>query len=443
MRQINFHEVQQLIPSIKNNIGLKQATTGANFYEVCESERMLMKVNEDIKKLLFQIDGEKNINDIVDIFKPPVDKRESILKLVYSTLLRLREERVIKLSKVATYSYPIKEICTSYFFPQVVTIELTNKCNLRCRYCFQNSSPSKKDFFSDPILLLSFLKDIDVKCIELSGGEPTLHPEFFKIINYIISNFENYSLITNGSLLSDKILQLLSTSKGAIQICIDSSDKMEVEKIAGTKAVFSKIINGVKKCVAYRIPVRIGMVLDDAKNIKDIENVLLLAKDLGAHSFVVNPAMNIGRGANLNSFTDEEIEEFTLKHNELILKYPDFYGLETVSWSKLEASRNCGAGSNKVTVSWDGSIKLCSLQEVSWLNFGNIYDIKTDELQRKIKTAFELPSPTKEVCGGCKNTYYCMKCSVRPLNLIRTKSINKMDCLWFSKHIKELKILGY
>ena len=89
MGEINLCEVQKLIPSINENIGLKRSTVGVDFFEVCEAERMLMKVNEDIKNLLFQIDGEKNINDIVNIFNPPTDKREDILELVYYTLLKL------------------------------------------------------------------------------------------------------------------------------------------------------------------------------------------------------------------------------------------------------------------------------------------------------------------------------------------------------------------
>lgn len=443
MKEINIYEIQHLIPSINENIFFKRPITSIDFYEVCKSEKMLIKVNEDIKKLLLLIDGKMNISDIVNIFNPPLNERENITKLVYETLLKLEEEKIVRLVEESTISFSIKETEISFLLPKVVTLELTNKCNLACRYCFQNSSPSEKGFLKNPFSLLSFLKDLGTECIELSGGEPTLHPDFSKIINYIVNNFETYSLITNGTLLNDEILGILSSGKGAIQICIDSSSEDGLIKIAGTAGILSRLIDGVKKCVSYRIPVRVGMVLDDAENINDIENVLILAKELGAHSFVVNPAMNIGRGRNLNSFTDDQIKEFTLKHNELILRYPDFYGLETVSWDTLEKSINCGAGSTKVTVSWDGRIKLCSLQEVGWLKFGNIYDIKNDELQKKIKTVFSIPTPTKEICSGCINTYYCMKCTVRPLNLIKTRVIDEKECKWFFKYQNELKILGY
>ncbi|HKI77436.1 MAG TPA: radical SAM protein [Ignavibacteriaceae bacterium] len=443
MQETTLLQVRHLIPSIKENIGIKKAEIDVNFYEVSKANRMLMKVNEDVKRLLTQINGKNNIYDIANYFNPPNNDRDDIIELVYQTLLKLKEKEILDLSEVPDYSSPINENVRSFLLPVVVVIELTNKCNLSCRYCYQNSDSSMKNFINDPIMLLSFLKQQGVKTIELTGGEPTLHPQFLAILDYIVDNFENYSLLTNGTLLNDKILQIFRKGKGAIQICIDSSEEKEFELISGTTGLHAKIINSVKRCVAYDIPIRVGMVLDDAKNIKDIENVLLLAKNLGAKSFVVNPSLSIGRGKNLSSFNDKEIEEFTLKHNELILKYPDFYGIETVSWSKLEDSHNCGAGSNKITVSWDGSIKLCPYQDVSWLNFGNVYDIKNDEVQKKIKTAFELPSPSKEICTECINTYYCMKCLIRPLNLIKNKSIDKKECKWFSKHSEKLKVLEY
>ncbi len=185
------------------------------------------------------------------------------------------------------------------------------------------------------------------------------------------------------------------------------------------------------------------MVLDDPKNINDIENVLLLAKRLGAQSFIVNPAMDIGRGKDLTSFNDEELKEFTLKHNELILKYPDFYGLETVSWDRLKSTRNCGAGSNKIAITSEGKIKFCSMQSIDWIDLGNIYDIKENKIQKKIKTSFELSSPSEEVCNDCEYTFYCMKCIIRPLNLLRNNKVSKEKCKWFLVNQEKFDVLDF
>ena len=357
--------------------------------------------------------------------------------------MKLESEKILSLEEKSNISYPIKKIGKSYLIPKKVSLELTYKCNFSCRYCYQDSDPSRKEYLKEPIALLSYLKKIGVYSIELTGGEPLLHPNIMQVIEYIVKNFNSYSLITNGTLLNDKMLTLLSQIKGQVQICVDSSNEDGLIQIAGTKGVFNRVLNGIKKCVAYGIPVRVGMVLDNAENIADIENVLILAKNLGAYAFVVNPTINIGRGGNLNSFTEVELEEFTIKHNELLLKYPNFYGSETVSQDLLDNSINCGAGSKMVTVSPDERIKLCSMQNIEWLNLGKIYDVKTDLLQKKIKTTLELPTPTKEICNGCTHTYYCMKCFVRPLNLIKNKTISEQNCKWFTKYSNELKTLGY
>ena len=66
-------------------------------------------------------------------------------------------------------------------------IEITQSCNLTCPTCYAGSSPQNKSFMS----VEQFTKNIDgllakgkgdADLIQLSGGEPTIHPEFFEIL---------------------------------------------------------------------------------------------------------------------------------------------------------------------------------------------------------------------------------------------------------------------
>jgi len=306
-------QIATLIPSLNNDIYYAKSSIEMGNYEICRNERMLVKVNEDIIRLLKLIDGEINIDGLTNQFNPPTEKKYEIAKLIYSTLVSLQEEGIVQLDQKSSKSFRMTYTTKSYYLPRVVTLELTNHCNFYCRYCFQNSNPTKNDYLENPIELLLFLKELGVECVELSGGEPTLHPAFHEIINFIVDNFYSYSLITNGTTLNDEILNTLKKGLGAIQICLDGSTEEKLSKAIGITGMFNKIVDGIKRAVKYNIPVRVGMVLDDPKNIDDIENVLLIAKSLGAHSFVVNPAMNIGRGINLKVFSDEDIKYFTLK----------------------------------------------------------------------------------------------------------------------------------
>ena len=82
-----------------------------------------------------------------------------------------------------------------------VLLEVTNRCNLRCRFCFANGG----DISSDPPLdsLKTAVRDIVSKCgnplLQLSGGEPTLRDDLPKLIRYAKQQGCSYVQVnTNG-----------------------------------------------------------------------------------------------------------------------------------------------------------------------------------------------------------------------------------------------------
>ena len=62
-----------------------------------------------------------------------------------------------------------------------VTVEITQYCPYECKYCSSNASPKGKHLKKGRILL--FLKDLkNVTRINISGGEPLSHPDFYEIL---------------------------------------------------------------------------------------------------------------------------------------------------------------------------------------------------------------------------------------------------------------------
>ena len=68
-----------------------------------------------------------------------------------------------------------------------VSFEITNLCNLKCNHCCNDSSLfadeglSKNEIFD----LIDDLKKINTISIYLTGGEPTIFPDFEEVIEYI------------------------------------------------------------------------------------------------------------------------------------------------------------------------------------------------------------------------------------------------------------------
>jgi uncharacterized radical SAM superfamily Fe-S cluster-containing enzyme len=66
-------------------------------------------------------------------------------------------------------------------------IEITDYCNLQCPICYSESGPSRQQFRS--LEQIEFMLDAVVRnegepdVVQISGGEPTLHPDFFTVLN--------------------------------------------------------------------------------------------------------------------------------------------------------------------------------------------------------------------------------------------------------------------
>ena len=91
-----------------------------------------------------------------------------------------------------------------------VLIEITQQCNLTCPACYAASSPKQTEYLSveevgrlADQLVAQGHGDADV--VQLSGGEPTLHPELLAIIETVLARgFRKLYLNTNGTRLANE-----------------------------------------------------------------------------------------------------------------------------------------------------------------------------------------------------------------------------------------------
>lgn len=124
-------------------------------------------------------------------------------------------------------------------------IEITEVCNLKCEHCYLGKTKRKKTMSYD-----SFCKIVEngirkgLKIVELTGGEPTLHPDFDKIVKYTKSKGLYLSLITNGT------VKINPKSFDLIQVSIDGIKETH-EKIRGVNGIFSKITENVNYYKKY------------------------------------------------------------------------------------------------------------------------------------------------------------------------------------------------
>jgi len=93
-------------------------------------------------------------------------------------------------------------------------VEITSSCNLKCPMCFASSGPGGKHLSLDEVK-----RSIDrlvesegrPEVLQLSGGEPTIHPEFHDILAYAVAQPIDYIMINTNGLRFAKDDELIST----------------------------------------------------------------------------------------------------------------------------------------------------------------------------------------------------------------------------------------
>jgi len=143
------------------------------------------------------------------------------------------------------------------FFPFLVQIAVTNRCNSRCDYCNYYNRPPKEFSSSDLFRLIDELSYLGTKRISLVGGEPLLRDDIPEIIEYSNKRQISCSLVSNGYLVPRYIENLRNLS--SLVLSIDGPE--DVHDINREKGSFQKAMVALKLASERGIPVYLSTVL--------------------------------------------------------------------------------------------------------------------------------------------------------------------------------------
>ncbi len=120
----------------------------------------------------------------------------------------------------------------------VGVLEITDNCNLRCPMCYAGSTPGKEHRTLEQCIrgidaLVRAEGKADV--LQLSGGEPTTHPQLLEILDYALSQPIEYIMLnTNGIRLAkdDALLERLARDRKRIEVYLQMDGTTEETNLA-------------------------------------------------------------------------------------------------------------------------------------------------------------------------------------------------------------------
>jgi MoaA/NifB/PqqE/SkfB family radical SAM enzyme len=159
-----------------------------------------------------------------------------------------------------------------------------NLCNFSCVHCIRDEAGPKHHL---PLALIDkVLREVQpyhmVTYVALTGGEPTLHPQFADIVHLVTSHGYPFGFVTNGWNFSHTfdLLRPVKEWIGQITLSLDGASEITHDALRRRPGSFRRVMQAISLCTFHGIPVHINMVVTQA-NRTELEAMALLASRLG------------------------------------------------------------------------------------------------------------------------------------------------------------------
>lgn len=303
--------------------------------------------------------------------------------------------------------------------PINVQWEITPKCNYKCIHCY-NYWRNGQDVLQniDYGLVTKELIENHIFKVTLTGGEPLLMFEQIKpYIEEMVKAGIKVSINTNASLLTKEMAKFFKDNDISLLISLPCYNPKINDQITTVEGSFKKTVTGIKLARRFGVHLSINMVVSKLNKDYIKETAQFLHDDLGINAINVTKA---SRPINCSCEFDNyalTLEEFRQMQEAVVAVQKDYSmfantlevspecSCKTQETFNLFATRKCFAGKTTLAIGYNGDVKACERDIVS---YGNL---KTRSLREcwdnmddwRAITDFNLP---KE-CLKCEAKSYC------------------------------------
>ncbi|MDR3292093.1 MAG: radical SAM protein [Methanobrevibacter sp.] len=386
----------------------------------------ILDINHDLAYFFSLCNGQNSIDDLANLLNIEYGSvtKDDVKGLInqYDDYLELIDKEV-NVSNI-TGSFDIQS-------PSTISLFLTDKCNFKCQHCYSESGTHNHTFINTEIIdIVSELSELGMRNVEINGGEPFLHPSFNKIMGTVCRVSDHVKILTNGSVISDEHIELLSKFRDKIefQVSLHGTSNF-VNSFVNVDNGFNYIISGIKKLVDNDFTVDISMCVSK-DNVNEIVDTAKVAHSLGCKSFNLSSTMELGRAT--SNYLDFKTDEIQKSLNIINTLFPCFLGEDKIYMINGEEINHCGAFVNKMAIFANGNISICGL-DIGLFNHPNVFIDGLDKcLDYMLNFGLDkIEFPSEDLCGNCEHFYFCNSCYIR--GLIKYKDIGK--CNWGSTWI--------
>jgi len=247
--------------------------------------------------------------------------------------------------------------------PCEVALEITDKCNLNCKYCFSNKC-NQDMHLSDVKKILDQIDDMNIFEVCISGGEPFLHPDILEIFDYCFNKKFNISIVSNGTLFDKKLIKEIYERNlmEVMQISVDSHLESIHDSVRGRHRLTITNLNLIKnQCDVLPM---IGMVIHKQNYNSICESLRILSPLCNQfHLMNVMATKEALKHKDLLYLSPDEIANTWKQIKKFTDKNSIFVDINDYDLKKKETARftGCTAGKTKLVVKPNFDVIPCDM----------------------------------------------------------------------------------
>lgn len=305
--------------------------------------------------------------------------------------------------------------------PASATIEITRRCPLKCRHCYNNLPMSNLDAmrgeltYGEHCRILDELAEAGCLWILYTGGEIFARKDFLEIYTYAKKKGFLITLFTNGTLITPQVADYLREWRPfSIEITLYGRSRETYERLTEIPGSYDRCLRGIGLLLERKLPLKLKTVAVSI-NKHEIGEMKKFAGELGVDfkfDAMMNPRIDCSQSPLAVRLQPWEVVKMDLEDQERVTEWKKFAAKHNHPPSEAATSHDqlyqCGGGINSFALDPEGKMSICVLShfEAYDLRRGNFREGWEQFLRqvrsRKITRVTKCTScGIKPMCGMC------------------------------------------
>ncbi len=253
-------------------------------------------------------------------------------------------------------------------------ISITDRCNLRCRYCmpdkFENLSHFDILTYEEILTICKSAVSVGITRFKITGGEPLLRKNCVEFIENLkkIQGVEQCTITTNGTLLLPELKRLKEVGIDGINISLDSCNPEQFKQLTGHDK-FQTVMEAIDRSIELGIKTKLNCVPVLGYNDDNLLNLIELTKHKKLDVRFIE-IMPMGGGKSFQAIDPQKIKQMIIDKYQNVVEVTETKGngpasyiqvvghLGSIGFINAIHNKFC-ASCNRIRLTANGILKPC------------------------------------------------------------------------------------